>query len=50
MKVPKLTGFIQTPLVLEIPLATINGTCYPRHHSKYYDQDVGLLRVFMAAG
>jgi hypothetical protein len=50
MKVPKSTGFIQSPLVFEIPFATINGTCYPRHHSKYSDQYVGLLRVFMAAG
>jgi hypothetical protein len=50
MKAPKSTGFIQTPLLLEIPFATINGTCYPRHHIKYSDQDVGLLSVFMAAG
>jgi hypothetical protein len=34
MKLPKSTGFIQTPLVLEIPFATINGTCYPCHHSQ----------------
>jgi hypothetical protein len=50
MKVPNSTGFILTPLVLEIPFATINGTCYLRHHSKYSDQDVGLLCIFMAAG
>jgi hypothetical protein len=40
MKVPKLTGCMQTRPVLEISFSTIDGTCYPRHHSKYSDQDV----------